>query len=147
MLTKTTAILMTVGIGLILALQPAINAEVARRLGSGTGAVMFSLLISVAVMVAYLGLTRPTANVAALPTAPWWIWASGVIGALFLLTGLTATPVIGATLFFLFLIVGQVTGAAIADHFGLVGLEPQQISPKRILGIACVIVGAIIIAS
>ncbi|MEL6463653.1 MAG: DMT family transporter [Pseudomonadota bacterium] len=143
-MTPLGAVVATVTIGLALALQPAMNAEVARRIGSGIGGVMFSLSVSVVVIVAWALITRPTIQPAALAAAPWWIWFSGLIGALFLLTGLSATPAIGAAGFFLCLIVGQLTGSAIADHFGMVGLSERPLTWQRMFGIALVAIGALI---
>ena len=143
-MTPLGAALATVAVGLALALQPAMNAEVARRIGSGVGGVIFSLAISVAVMCVWAAITRPTAQVSALTSAPWWIWFSGAIGAVFLLTGLSATPAIGAAGFFLCLIVGQLAGSALADHFGMVGLAERPLTWRRLFGIALVATGALI---
>lgn len=146
MLTKSTAIFLTVALGSFVALQPAINAEVARRLENGIGATFFSLSVSFAVMTVYLLISRPAVTMSGIAAAPWWIWMSGLIGVAFLFGGLTLTPVLGAALFFCFLVVGQIFGSAMADHFGLVGLSVTTVSPVRLIGLALVVAGAAIVA-
>ena len=76
---------------------------------------------------------------------PWWIFLAGFIGALFVAGGVVIAPVIGAQLFFVTMIGGQLLGATLADHFGLFGLAVRPLSLERALGLALVLSGALLV--
>lgn len=134
-------------VGAIVSTQPAMNAILARAIGSAIGASAISIavaFISVLIVVALVGAGRM--NVATLGTVPWWIYLAGVAGAIFVVGGVVIAPVTGTLIFFVCIIAGQLIGSAVTDHFGAFGLEVRQISVSRIAGIILVLLGAILAA-
>jgi transporter family-2 protein len=95
-----------------------------------------------------------------------WIGMLGAIGAGMLLTfqplmnailaravgspfGATLVSLIvsltGALLFFVCIIGGQLVGAILADHLGLFGLAVRHVTAERLIGVALVLGGALLV--
>ena len=131
-------------IGLAFAQQPLINAAVARTLGSPVAAAILSVSVTCLCLLPLLplgGTLRPTV-VAALP---WWAVCGGLIGVLIVAGSASLVPLTGAALFVVCLVAGQLSGAAIADHVGAFGLPVRAASPRRLVGLAFVVLGAILV--
>ena len=131
------------GLGAIISMQPAINAQMALRLGSPLIAAICSIVISLAmIVVVWTTLGRAPISTPKLLSLPWWVLIGGAAGALFVLGGIMVAPRLGVTAFFTCIVLGQVLGAAALDRFGTFGLEAQPISWTRVLGILLVAAGA-----
>lgn len=134
-------------IGAMLSAQPAMNAVLARALGSAYGAAAVShtvALVSILLVVAVIGAGTVTPQTVG--AVPWWIYLAGVIGMIFVASGIVIAPVTGALVFFVCIIAGQLIGSVLADHFGAFGLEVREISLMRIFGIGLVLCGALIVS-
>ncbi len=133
-------------LGAIIAFQPLVNAILARAIGSPYGAAAISILVAAlgaAAMVAVTG--RGDISRATLASVPWWVYLAGFAGTLFVAGGVVIAPVTGALLFFICVVAGQLLGATLADHFGLFGLDLRPISPARLIGLALVVGGAVLV--
>jgi transporter family-2 protein len=130
-------------LGAIVSLQPAINAQVAARLGSPLAAATCSIVISfVMIVVAWTTLDRAPTSLPKLLSLPWWVLIGGAAGVLFVLGGIMVAPRLGVAAFFTCVVLGQVLGAAVLDQLGAFGLEAQPIGWTRVLGILLVAAGA-----
>ena len=133
-------------LGAIIAFQPLVNAILARAIGSPYGAAAISILVAAlgaAAMVAVTG--RGDISRATLASVPWWVYLAGFAGTLFVAGGVVIAPVTGALLFFICVVAGQLLGATLADHFGLFGLDLRPVSPARLIGLALVVGGAVLV--
>lgn len=131
------------GLGVLVAWQPLINALVARAIGSSYGAALISIsitLVGAILVVAFAG--RGDISRATLGTLPWWVFLGGFIGTLFVGGGVIIAPVTGALVFVACVVGGQLIGATIADHFGLFGITVREVTPQRLAGLALVVSGA-----
>jgi transporter family-2 protein len=139
--TKLPYILIAIVLGGMIALQPGLNADVARRIGSPFGAAFISILVAFVLSLVYVVVTRQPVGWASLPALPWHLWFAGAIGFLFVAAGLWLAPILGASLLFAALIAGQMIVALAADRFGVGGYQVQTIDTWRIAGIGFVLVG------
>jgi transporter family-2 protein len=73
--------------------------------------------------------------------APWWAWCGGLVGMTFVALAILAVPRIGAASFSAAAIAGQLLGALILDHFGLLGLEQDSITVQRLGGALLLLAG------
>lgn len=80
-----------------------------------------------------------------LQSAPVWLFAGGVIGALYIAMSTYIVPVLGAALTFGLVITGQLIAAIILDHFGWLGMTVKEISIGRIIGAIFLIAGVMLI--
>jgi transporter family-2 protein len=76
---------------------------------------------------------------------PWWYFAGGLIGAVFVASSLVTVRTLGAGGVVAATIAGQLTGSVVIDHFGLLGLSKQPLSAVRVIGIALLAVGVFLI--
>jgi transporter family-2 protein len=131
------------GLGAVISMQPAINAQMAARLGSPLAAATCSIVISLAmIVIALSAFGRVPTSMSKLWSLPWWVLIGGAAGALFVLGGIMAAPRLGVAAFFTCVVLGQVLGAAILDQLGAFGLGAQPIGWTRGLGILLVAAGA-----
>lgn len=142
---KAAWLLFSAVIGLFIASQPHINAELGRRLQSPLGAACVSLLLSLALLLTAAAFwRRDVPDFSATAGAPLWIWLGGLSGALYVGGALFIAPKIGTVSLFTWLIAGQVAGALAIDRFGLFGAQQMEVSPSRLLGVALVLTGAML---
>jgi transporter family-2 protein len=69
----------------------------------------------------------------------------GPLGAVFVLSGAALTPKLGSAAFIAAVVGGQLVCSLVLDHFGLMDLQPQELSPGRFLGAAMVFVGVLLV--
>ncbi len=139
--------LATVMVGILISAQPPLNAVLARHIGSSVGATTISIFVALICMLAIsllFGAGELTSK--SLSSVPWWAYLAGVIGAIFVASGVVITPVTGALVYFVCLIAGQLIGATLADQFGAMGLSVREISFSRLSGVALVIVGVFLVS-
>lgn len=129
--------------GVLIGVQPAINAEVSRRLASPFAAVLFSLLVSTAIILPFALLQDRAPIGSAVASAPWWIWLGGLAGAAFVTAGITVAPIIGIALFLMIVVTGQLVAASFADHFALFGTPERPMTFSRFLGVGLALVGVL----
>jgi transporter family-2 protein len=138
--------LIVVGAGIAVAFQQVLNANLRAELGSPYWAGFVSYAVGTLSMVAVLLLTRSSFPPAAMVgRASWWSWSGGVFGAIFILIVIFAVPRLGAATVLALIVVGQMVGSLAFDHYGILGLQQQPISPTRIAGALLLVAGVFLI--
>ena len=84
----------------------------------------------------------PEGNWRGAAQAPWWAWCGGMVGVFFITVALLAITKTGASGYSATVIAGQMLGAVILDHFGLLYLPPHQVTGPRLLGVVMLLGGA-----
>jgi transporter family-2 protein len=56
-------------------------------------------------------------------------------------------PMLGVTVFLVLVVTGNLVGAAIYDHWGVMGIAERPFSLPKAIGIGCVILGVGIVAN
>ena len=87
-------------------------------------------------------LREPLAGLASATRAPLIAWTGGLFGAIFITTSVVMIPRLGVATVMTLIVVGQLLGSLVFDHFGLLGTPQHQITFVRLLGAACLIAGA-----
>jgi transporter family-2 protein len=132
-------------IGVALSFQPIVNSASASVLNSAFAAATFSLLLSAVVVFVLFCLNGAPTQASQLLLLPWWAVFGGVFGALFVSGGIMLVPIMGATAFFLCLVVGQLVGSVVADTIGAFGLEPQALTLRKLVGIVLAFCGVVLV--
>jgi bacterial/archaeal transporter family-2 protein len=132
----------------LLPVQAACNAAMNRALGNPLLTILISMLVSIvsAALVALL-----TGRLADIPlgrfgAVPWWAWAAGLGGVIFLSSQPVVIPRLGAAFFTSLVVTGQVAMAMALDHFGALGLPAHPASPQRVLGAVLIVAGMALVA-
>lgn len=131
------------GVGALAALQPPINAELARRTGSLEAAVV-SFAVGTVVLV-LVTLVLGTGSFAAVRHAPLWQLSGGLVGAVFVWSTIALVPRLGAAGLLAGIIAGQLAGGVLIDRFGLLGLPQAGVSWTKALGLAMLLVGGMLV--
>lgn len=134
-------------VAMVLPVQAAINAQLARGLGSPFAATALSFASGAAAMTALtLVLLRGLPPAEAFSRTPLWVlFGGGVLGAGYVLGNILLVPRLGAATLFSAAIAGQLLAAMVIDQYGLLGVAAREISAGRIAGVALVIVGAVMV--
>ena len=118
--------------GAILPIQAAINAQLARSIGSFPLAGGISYFVGTIVLVSLI-LTgkfgRP--NWSALSKAPWWALSGGLMGTWYIGTSAYFTANLGTTLTIALIVSGQSLMGMLIDHFGWLLVQPHRLTPNR----------------
>ncbi|WP_034411525.1 DMT family transporter [Derxia gummosa] len=134
--------------GVSVALQQVLNSNLRVQLASPWWAGFVSYCVGgIAMLLVALVVPGPQPSLSGLPAAPggWFSWTSGVFGAVFIATAILMVPRLGAATVLALIVVGQMTGSLAFDHFGLFGLAQRSISPIRLAGVACLLVGVVLV--
>ncbi len=139
--------LLAVGAGACIALQASANGKFRENLG---GNALLAAYLSICctfctATFAVLLMRPPLPSPAALRETQWWNWIGGPLGALIVLAGAALTRELGAALFIALVVGGQLLCSLLLDHFALMGLKEQPVTPGRVLGALLVVAGVLCI--
>ncbi|MDM7923084.1 MAG: DMT family transporter [Pyrinomonadaceae bacterium] len=132
--------------GAVIPTQTALNNKMAGAVSSPILAALVSFLVGTTTILIYaLASGERVASLADAKYAPPTAWLGGVLGAFFVASTIILLPRLGVVLTISLVIAGQLIMSLMIDHFGLLGLPVKEISVPRLVGIALVAIGAIII--
>lgn len=131
--------------GAMTAAQPPTNAVLARESGSVILAAVISFAVGTAALLVVLALTQPRMALAPLRDVPWWAWAGGFYGAVFVAAGAYAAPRLGIASLITIAVAGQMIAAIAIDHYGAFGLDRTPISLGRVLGVLLIVGGVFLV--
>ncbi len=142
---RVLAALLVVAAGMLVALQPPINASLGRSVGAvPAAAINFAVGTVALVALSVVGARGVPPGLGSHPLA-WEYVAGGLLGAVFVLTALVTVRVLGATGLTVSVIAGQLLMSALIDRLGLLGVETRPLSMSRLMGLALVAVGALLV--
>ena len=131
-------------IGMLLPLQALINGALSKQSFGPVFAALASFTVGTLVLLAWWLASRPAFEATVLVKVPWWAWAGGLIGALYVAGATLLIPRMGAASLICVVVLGQVIGSLLLDHFGV--LHPRQpIDGLRVVGALLVIAGALLV--
>lgn len=131
--------------GSLMPVQGGINAQLANHLGSTLTAACISFMVGTLALLIIIFAVGQGDAFLKINTLQWWHWTGGLLGAFFVTTMAFAGPKVGALLFMVLMLAGQLSSATLLDHFGLVGFHQNPISVNKIIGLACIVVGVFFI--
>jgi bacterial/archaeal transporter family-2 protein len=137
---------LVVGAGVSLAFQQILNANLRMELGSPWWAGFISYLAGTAAMlIIAVASGGPSISAATFARTPWITWTGGLFGAIFIGTGILMVPRLGVATVLALVVVGQMLGSVVFDHFGLLGVPQHPANLLRLAGAALLIVGVVLI--
>ncbi len=135
----------TLGIGIALTIQTAINTQLREYLTSPLQAAFLSFLIGtlvLAVMVLLHSAEKP--GLQQLAQIPWFLWLGGFLGVYAISFSIYTAPKMGFLTFSGVVIFGQLLMSMLLDHFGWLGTEKAPVNWQRLLGGIVIFVGVIL---
>lgn len=138
--------LVAIAAGALLPIQASINGRLRPFVGGPLPATLVSVAVSTSAMILLVVATRtPAPSGGKISAAPWWVWTGGLLGVIFVLVSLGLVNRLGAAFLFALVVVGQMLASLAIDHFGLFGVSEHAVSPLRILGVALLMAGVVLI--
>ncbi|HQW85509.1 MAG TPA: DMT family transporter [Ferruginibacter sp.] len=131
--------------GTFLPIQAGLNSKLGKAGASPIYASLISFIIGVAALTLYVILTKETFSWAGLKTAPAYAWVGGVLGAFYVTVIILSFPKLGPGLTFGLVVAGQMCISVLLEHFNILVEKPNPINYMRLIGIAMIVVGVIII--
>jgi bacterial/archaeal transporter family-2 protein len=122
------------------------TANLKAALNSAAWAGLVSYVVGTLCMALLIAALRdPVPSVGMVLRIPWWAWSGGMFGAIFIGLSIYLVPQIGAATFIALLITGQMVASITLDHFGVLGLAVRPIDLSRLIGVALLIAGVVLI--
>jgi bacterial/archaeal transporter family-2 protein len=145
-MTRLLAVLATIGVGALIALQPPVNSELGKRT-SVIAAAFISTGISALVLLALALALGEAGHVRRVPHIPPLYLAGGLMGAVLVSVSLVTVRTLGAGGVVAATVSGQVVVSAILDRFGFLGLEKVGLTAPRLVGFALLLGGTALVTS
>src|SRR5215475_12240815 len=138
--------LLTIGAGISVLIQQALNANLRAELNSAVWSGFTSYLLGLVFMLALAVVLRdPAPSAATVARLPLWAWSGGVFGAIFIGLSIITVAKLGGAAYIAILVTGQMIAALAVDHFGWFGIPERHIDLPRVLGVALLIGGVVLI--
>jgi len=123
--------------------QAAANAALASRIGLAAAVLVNTLVVLGAALIFYLVAGERGALFRS--GAPWFVYVGGLCGFVILFSLAAAFPKIGATMAIALVVLGQGAAALAIDHFGVMGMPKDPVTPARLAGLLLVAGGITLI--
>ncbi len=136
---------LTLGIGIAMSLQTAINTQLRDYLYSPVQAAFLSFLIGtllLAAMVMFQSEQKP--SIGQLSQVPWFLWLGGFLGVYAISISIYTAPKMGFLTFSGLAIFGQLLMSMLLDHFGWLGTAKTPINWQRLLGGIIIFLGVLL---
>ena len=141
---KWLPVLATVVAGGLVAMQAPINSTLGKSIGTFAAASV-SFAIGLAVLVAITLVAGGFGDVSKAGDLRWYYLTGGLLGAAYVTTVLLSVRELGAGGVTAATIAGQLTLSVFIDRAGVLGLDERGLTPQRIIGIALLAAGTVLI--
>jgi transporter family-2 protein len=141
---RGTAVFLTAGAGGLIALQAPINAGLGRATGS-LPAALVSFGVGTIALAALVVLSGKGGGLGSTFDVSWYYLLGGLLGAAYVANALIAVAAIGAGGVAAATITGQLLASVVIDRLGLFGLDQVALSPERVIGVALLLAGTVLV--
>jgi len=144
-MSRVAAVLLAGGAGALVGMQAPINARLGRGVGSLQAATLSFVVGTVALLlittIAHGGLGgfSPTGGI------PWWAFIGGLLGATYVTVAILTVRTLGATGLTAAVITGQLAISLVIDRYGLLGIPRHPLAAHRLLGLALLVGGVVLV--
>jgi bacterial/archaeal transporter family-2 protein len=145
-MSRTLAVLLGAGAGCLVGMQAPINSRLGKVIGTPQAAA-FSFLVgtTVLVVIAAFASGGGLGSFGRVGRVPWWALIGGLLGAVYVTVALVAVRTLGASGLTAVVITGQLVISVAIDRFGLLGIARQHVDAQRIVGLALLVAGVVLV--
>ena len=141
---KGLAVVLTAAAGGLIALQAPINAGLGKATGSMPAALV-SFRVGTAALAAIVVLSGEAGSLSGAAHVRWYYLVGGLLGAVYVTNALIAVSVVGAGGVAAATVAGQLTASVAIDRLGLFGLDQVPLSAERVVGVALLMIGTVLV--
>ena len=131
--------------GAATALQAPINARLATAVGSAVNAALVSFAVGTVALIGLALILQVRPDMAAARALPWYAWIGGLCGVIFVIAATWGVPRLGVAMTITLMVAGQLLLGLVLDHFGAFGAPRQPVNLTRMVGVALVIGGVLLV--
>lgn len=136
------AYLLGIVAGFGITLQVGMNSRLRTLLQSANTAALISFLVGTLALATLFVVTRvPVPDRSVIASVPWWAWLGGLMGAFYVAVSTIVASQLGTASLLGLGLLGQLTLALAADHYGWMGLPEHPITLTRLAGVALLAAG------
>lgn len=139
------AIILVTLAGAATALQAPINARLATAVGSAVNAALVSFAVGTVALIGLALILQVRPDMAAARALPWYAWIGGLCGVIFVIAATWGVPRLGVAMTITLMVAGQLLLGLVLDHFGAFGAPRQPVNLTRMVGVALVIGGVLLV--
>lgn len=141
---RGAAVILTAAASGLIALQAPINAGLGRATGS-LPAALVSFLVGTVALTAVVVLSGKAAGLSSTFDVSWYYLIGGLLGAIYVSAALVSVSAIGAGGVAAATVTGQLLASLVIDRLGLFGLDEVPLTPERLIGVALLFVGTVLV--
>ena len=131
------AYLLGIVAGFGITLQVGMNSRLRTLLQSANTAALISFMVGTLALVTLFVVTRvPVPDRSVISSVPWWAWLGGLMGAFYVAISTVVASQLGTAALLALGLLGQLSLALAADHYGWMGLPEHPITLTRLAGVA-----------
>ena len=140
-----------VSIGMLTAVQTAVNGYLGKVLSSPVAASAISFTVGIAalgilcVFVLMANRRRGVLVKDSFTVRPFWMWTGGILGASYFFANVYMSGVLGTGMTVIVLLLGTTAGGLVVDHFGLLESPVKRMNAMKLVGVAVMIAGVVLI--
>ena len=136
------AYLLGIVAGFGITLQVGMNSRLRTLLQSANTAALISFMVGTLALATLFIVTRvPVPDRSVISSVPWWAWLGGLMGAFYVAVSTIVASQLGTASLLGLGLLGQLTLALAADHYGWMGLPEHPITLTRLAGVALLAAG------
>lgn len=141
------SLLLAVAAGATAPAQAGINAQLqASWARTPALASLVSFLVGTVALACYVLASRtPLPGASSMGHVPWWQWTGGLLGAFFVTMTILLAYRLGGTTLFSLVVAGQLAASLVLEHYGLLGYAVHPVNWQRLLGVALVVAGVVLV--
>jgi transporter family-2 protein len=145
-MSRVLAVLATVSVGALVALQPPVNSELGKRTSVVAAAFISTVLATIflGVLMVVLG---EAGQVRRVPHIPVIYLTGGFMGAALISVSLVTVRTLGAGGVVAATVASQLVVSAVLDRFGVLGLDRVGLTPARLVGFALLLGGTVLVTT
>jgi bacterial/archaeal transporter family-2 protein len=133
---------LAIAAGATAAIQSAANAGLKAHIGLGNALLVNTTVVLIGTIVLWVAMGAQTTFFH--PDAPWTLYVGGVCGFATIAALALTFPKLGAAWAIAMMVLGQGIAALAIDHFGLLGMPRDPLTATRLLGVALVAAGVVV---
>jgi bacterial/archaeal transporter family-2 protein len=137
--------LLAIAVGAGLTLQIGMNSTAGAGLGSSLLATIVNFVVGLIALCALALASGARVVPGTVGAVPGWAWFGGLLGAAYVASVTILGPRLGATALLALVLLGQLAAALVVDHFGIVGFPGNAVTPTRLVGVALLAAGVMLI--
>ena len=133
--------------GIGMPMQTSINTQLGKKAGSPFFAAMINFMVGISALLIITILVEGGLGIpfGAIARAPVWVCFGGVLAVLFIMANILIMPRLGSVQTAILPALGQIIMGTLIDTFGWFGSIQRPLGPIRLIGIAMVFFGVILI--